>query len=299
MKLHLVCELTLISTLVIIFVPPGAFGRRVSAQDPTSAAQEAEQRAARLEEMKQLVRSFNVVAIDDQGKQTPATLAEDPLHRWTDPTRNFNGGALWVWRESGRPVAVVGVELYRLWSLEFVAVSTGRVTASNDDGSVRWTPRKGSVEFHEIPEAPAPAAGEAERLRQMRDLTKRFSAREYWVGGNGQHYALRLLTHPIDRYSDPTSGVVDGALFVYANGTNPESLLLIEARRRGNDPPKWSFAAAPFSHAEVSLKLGSRDVWTSKSKDTGPSATPEDAYYDTLVPRNFSARRRVRTKQAK
>lgn len=34
------------------------------------------------------------------------------------------------------------------------------------------------LEFHEIPDAPVPAAGEAERLRQIRDLIKRFSASE-------------------------------------------------------------------------------------------------------------------------
>jgi hypothetical protein len=287
MKLHSICAPALISTLVAVSIPLGALARHASDQDPAQSAREANERAERLEEMKQVVRSFKVVAIDDQGKETPAIIAEEPLHRWTDPTRDFHGGALWVWRASGRPVAVIGVELYASWSLEFVAVSTGRVKADNH-GGVRWTPRKGGVEFHEIPQAPAPAAGEPERLRQMRELTKRFSAREYWIGGNGQHYALRLLPHPIDRYSDPPSGVVDGALFVYANGTNPESLLLIEARRRGNDPPKWSFAAAPFSHAEVSLKLGSRDVWTSPSKDTGQSPTPDDPYYVAMEGRRSS-----------
>ena len=244
------------ATLIIITACVTAV-RRASGQESLPSQPRADHRAERLEEMKQIAGSFKVVAIDEHGQQTPASLSAEPLHRWTDPTREFDGGALWVWRASGRPVAVIGIELYARWSLEFVSVSTGLVKA--DDGHVCWTPRKGGVEFREIPEAPAPAADAAERLRQMRDLAKRFSAREHWVNrdGNGQHYALRLLPHPIDRYADPGSGVVDGALFVYAYGTNPESLLLIEARRRGADPgplfvrgraafPRRSFAQTRF-----------------------------------------------------
>ncbi len=194
--------------------------------------------------MTQVVASLKVVAIDDQGKETPATMSDGAAHRWTDPTRDFDGGALWVWRASGRPVAVVGAELYASWSLEFVSMTPGLVKAV--DGRVRWRPRKG-VEFHEIPAAPAVAGTEVGRFQQMRDLARRFSPREYWLKneGNVQSYALRLLPHPIDRYSDPASGVVDGGLFVCANGTNPEAFLLIEARRRSSGPPKWSFAAAP------------------------------------------------------
>jgi hypothetical protein len=255
------------------------------AQDSSDRSAQAAKKAERLEEMKTLVRSFKLSAIDGEGKEIPVTVSEEPCHSWTDPTRDFHGGALWVWRASGRPVAVLGLELYASWSLEFAAVSPARIKA--DDGSVRWNPRPGALEFHEIPEAPAPGRSEVERLLQIRELIKRFSAREHWVNpeGHGQHYALRLLSHPIDRYSDPGSGVVDGAIFVFANGTNPESLVIIEARRHGDDPPKWSFAAVPFSHAEVTLKFGSRDVWTAPSKDTGKPAQPDDPYYDTLVPR--------------
>ena len=110
-----------------------------SAQDPATPA--AQQPDDRLEEMKQVVRSLKIVAIDDQGKETRAILSEEPLHRWTDPTRNFHGGALWVWRASNRPVAVVGAELYTWWSLEFVSVTPGLVKADNEH--VHWAPRKG------------------------------------------------------------------------------------------------------------------------------------------------------------
>ena len=164
-----------------------------------------------------------------------------------------------------------------------------------------------------MPDAPTPADDEAGRLRQMRDLARRFSAREFW---DGRTYALRLLPHPIDRYADPASGLVDGTIFTFANGTNPELLLLIEARRHGDGPAKWSYAAARFARSELFLKLGPRCSWTGSAHRQGsrhpepggavlhhagaqeparrPPSAPHTAvsrtYYTTLTPRRRSGR---------
>ena len=222
------------------------------------------------------------MAIDDQGKETPAALAEEPAHRWTDPTRAFSGGALWVWRASGRPVAVMGIELYGSWSLEFVSLLD---RAASGPTTVRCAGRPGS--WRRVPRD-SRCAGPRRRRSQAAPADQRpgeaVLRSEHWKGGDGQHYALRLLTHPIDRYADPASGVVDGAIFVYANGTNPEALLVIEARRQGSDPPRWSFAAVPFSHCEITLDFGSKNVWKCLDKAAGRSAGPNDLYYDVLVP---------------
>ena len=225
-----------LATLLVAMSLPGD---RVSAQDPAKPSAKQEERQ-KLDEMKQVARAFQVAVIDDQGARTPATMTPEPLHRWTDPTREFSGGALWAWRSSGRPVAIYGIELYgQSWSHEFVSLSTRKLRA--DDGRTQWAPSKAGIELREMPDAPTPADDEAGRLRQMRDLARRFSAREFW---DGRTYALRLLPHPIDRYADPASGLMDGAIFTFANGTNPELFLLIEARRQGDGPAKWSYAAA-------------------------------------------------------
>ncbi len=248
-------------------------------------AKKDDESAVRLEEMKEIVHAFKFVTVDGTIR-TPAELVADPLHRWTDPTRPLSGGALWVWKSEGRPVAVMGIELYAAWSLEFVSLSTGLVEAQDD--RFRWRPQTGGVKYNEISGAPAPADDKIKRLRQMRDIVKRISAREFY---DNKHYSLRLLTHPIDRYDDPAAGVIDGAIFVYANGTNPEILLLLEARRKGSRSPAWSFAAAPLSRAEVSLKLDGRDAWVSPTKK---QTTPQEPYYDVLKRRSFGIRRSVR-----
>ena len=306
MKLHSCLARKLSAMFAALFIAFGASQDRVSAQDSAGltgkSAQDAagpikknakapaqpttkdDESAIRLEEMTQIAHAFKFVTVDG-ATRTPAERVPDPLHRWTDPTRPFSGGALWVWKSGGRPVAVMGIELYAAWSLEFVSLSTGLVEAQ--DGQIRWRPQKAGVEFREIPTAPAPADDQPKRLRQMRDLVKRISASEFY---DGKHYALRLLPHPIDRYADPASGAVDGAIVIYANGTNPEALLLIEARRKGTGSPVWSYAAAPLTRAEPTLKLDGKDIWTSPTKE---HTTPEDTYFDVLKGRGFRARRSV------
>jgi hypothetical protein len=244
----------------------------------SEAAMIDDESAERLAEMKQIAHGFKFAVVDGVNR-TPAQLGPDPSHRWTDPTRPFSGGALWVCKSGGRPVAVLGIELYAAWSLEFVSLSTGLVEAQ--DGRLRWRPQKAGVKPSEIAGAPAPAAQEAQRMRQMKELLRRISAREFY---DNRHYALRLLSHPIDRYADPESGVIDGAVFIYANGTNPEILLLLEARRNGKGTPAWTYAAAPLSRAEVSLKLDGKDAWMSPTKE---QPAPEDPYFDILRGREF------------
>jgi hypothetical protein len=258
---HLSPKLLITLTL---FLAANAFnGPAANSQDTARLILKDDGPAQRLEQMRQLARAFKVVAIEGENR-IPLQLGRDPLHRFTDPTRQKSDGVIWVWRLSGRPIAVLAIEPEpEIWSFEFVSLSTGRVAANN--GNVRWEPATAGVEFHEIPDTPAPAERPAERLRQMRDIVKRFSAQEFWHV-TGIHYPLRLLPHPIDRYSDATAGVVDGTVFIFANTTNPEVLLVIEARRSGKGAPTWSYAAAPVTTAAPTLLLDRKEVWSSGSK---------------------------------
>jgi hypothetical protein len=297
---------TLLPGLAVIVIAMGVAANRSSAQDSAGPAAKDADRANRLAEMKQIAGSFQAVVIDE-GTHTPVPQLREPLYRWSDPTRENNDGALWAWRAAGRPIAIMAIELYpqdkafgTVWAIEFVSLSTGPIKVEGGEhfnryypdiappipgGRVRWSPAKGGLAFSEIPDAAAPASTEAERLRQMRSLLKRFSAREFY-NIKSQEYALRPLPHPIDRYAEPASGLLDGAIFIYANGTNPEVLLVIEARR-GAGSPTWSYAAAPLTRAEPTLRLDQKDVWTHPCKVV-PS--PDDAYFLARKPREPPAR---------
>jgi hypothetical protein len=296
----------LLPAFIAVLIALGATGQRASSQAPDRPAGKSDDRVARLAEMKQIASTFQAATIDG-GTRTPVTQVLEPLHRWTDPTRENSDGALWAWRSSGRPIAIIAIELYpqdkafgTVWALEFTSLATTPIeveggehfdTVYEDmappraDGRLRWAPAKEGLAFREIPDAPDPGKTEAERLRQMKDLLKRFSAREFY-DITAQDYALRLLSHPIDRYADAASGLVDGAIFIFANGTNPEALLVIEARRLGTGSPTWSYAAAPLTRAEPTVRLGQKDVWTHPSKKV---ASPEDTYFLARRPRRPSA----------
>lgn len=268
---------------------------RLRGQDPGPAP--ADDHAGRLDEMKQTVRSFEAAAIVD-GARRPAVLRPEPLHRWNDPTRAFSDGTLWAWGSPGRPAAVATMELYPheqqkrpTWSLEFVSLSTERVEVEGGegfdtpwgdlappapDGQVHWSPKSAGVEFHPVPGAPAPAGSEAARLRQMRDLAQRFSARQFYPP-KAQTYELRLLPRPIDRYADAAAGLVDGAMFVFVYGTNPEVLLLIEARQ-GRSPAEasWRYAIARLSRAGPTVSFDQQEVWT---EPFAQRPSPTDPYF--------------------
>ncbi len=117
---------TLVVTVLIALL---AAGEQISAQDSAPAAAKDVRKSApessrdntpakRLDAMRQIARSFATVTID-QGKRFPVPLSRDPLQRWNDPTRAFSDGTLWVWRSSGRPAAVLTIEMYpTIWSFE-------------------------------------------------------------------------------------------------------------------------------------------------------------------------------------
>lgn len=233
-----------------------------------------------------IARSIKIFAVGEKGDEVAAVRSDEPIQRWTDPTREFSDGGMWVWRAGGRPVAVVGIELYQYWSLEFVSLAPNLARGEYPPAGAKWTPSKPGAVFHEIAGAPEPDKSESVRLRQMRALAHRFTAMERWAD-KGQ-FALRLLPHPIDRYATPASGTTDGGVFVLAHGTNPEVLLLIEAHERAKGPARWKFAAAHLSHAEVTLKLDGKDVLALPNKDAGPRIAPSDPYFDVLVPRRLA-----------
>ena len=97
-----------------------------------------------------------------------------------------------------------------------------------------------------------PAETPAARLGQMRQFTRRFKVTESYQDVTVE---CRLLAQPIDRYLDEGAGIVDGALFAFANGTNPEIGVLLEA-----DKDRWTYGLARISAAESKVELDGKPV---------------------------------------
>jgi hypothetical protein len=130
--------------------------------------------------------------------------------------------------ETGRPEATI--QMFRaptaIWLHDWTSLSTSPIVAELGTKAL-WRPKPG-VEFHPVPDAPAPAATAPARLRQLRALAEEFSATDDFKGAGWSQ--LRLLPKPWLRYGKAGSGVEDGALFAFAIGTDPEVVFMIESR---------------------------------------------------------------------
>ena len=116
---------------------------------------------------------------------------------------------------------------------------------------------------------PREAAAEApQRQRQLKQLAGKFTGHEFWDPNNSR-YELRRLERPLHTYRDEENGILDGALYTLANGTNPEVMLFVEARVNPKEKTKsaWQFAVGRSSHAEWHLLYDDKEVLESPRGD--------------------------------
>ena len=74
---------------------------------------------------------------------------------------------------------------------------------------------------------------------------------------------VRLLPRPLHRYSDPGSGLQDGAIFAFAtNGTNPDCLIVIELDGKELSRAVWKYAPVRMTVAQLSVRLDQKEVWS-------------------------------------
>jgi len=137
------------------------------------------------------------------------------------------------------------------------------------------------VEWKTLTDAPAPRSVPALRLAQMRQQAQRISAATREGAGRRQ---LRLLPQPAYHYACPEDGVLDGALFVFAKGTNPELLLLLEARMN-EEGASWHYATARMTINEIEVRYDDEDLET-KPGLVGriPYRDPQQPYFEFRRP---------------
>ncbi|MBW3543130.1 MAG: hypothetical protein KY476_22960 [Planctomycetes bacterium] len=189
-------------------------------------------------------------------------LHPEPILQWSNPVVGEIYGGVFLWTRRGRPELVASI--YKWYSpfthmaSEFQSLSTEPFVLVRDGRNV-WRPNRGGVEFKPIPEAPPPAETKAARLRQIRLLSRQFTAEE--TDRENVTRDLRLLTQPVYRYEPMDPDVIDGAIFAFVLGTDPELLLLIEARRT-EDGMRWHYAAARLNSVRLGLMHSGREAWS-------------------------------------
>jgi hypothetical protein len=199
------------------------------------------------------------VAGDDE--QT-CDLKTEPVLRWSNPAVGEIHGNVFLWTRRSRP-AVIG-SLFKWFtphthmSHEFQSLAEKPIAAKFHGADV-WKTSDAGVKFLPVPQAPSPAGSTASRLVQLKQLAREFSAtKKEREGGRGE---LRLLTQPIYRYASPEEGVLDGGLFAFVQGTDPEVFLLLEARGGKQDQARWEFAATRMNSVALQLRHRDNEIW--------------------------------------
>ena len=239
----------------------------------------AENRAAqRLKIMRGAIDDSQVRSSEIEDKSA-LTFSKHPLLRYHDQSREAGEGikgvvdaSLWRLGTAGRPKAILTLEIYLveegnpLLTYEFVSLTPQKFGMTIPNG-YKWLPHSTLLTMQPLDDAPPPAATERARLGQMRDLARRFAAQEEL---RGEKISLRLLAQPVDRYSDANAGIVDGTVFVFANGTNPEMGLLLECSDKG-----WSYGLFRLAAAKLFAQFDGKSLEVAAK----PNGWPADAPY--------------------
>jgi hypothetical protein len=201
-------------------------------------------------------------------------LKKEPIFEWSNPVRSgLQQGVIFLWLRDGRPAALGSIFSQPATKLpgrrvihEFHALDSEKLLVSRPNALNEWKPQAGLIR-KELPDAPMPASTPGARLLQMRRLTQEFTGHE--IDSEGKRWDLRLLPAPLYRYPAARTGVVDGAIFTLVSnaGTDPEVLLLLEAREEGGKL-RWEYACGRFSDRSLYVQRKDREIWSSVLSET-------------------------------
>jgi hypothetical protein len=224
----------------------------VAADEPNATAS----RKARLEQIRGVLETLRPTLTSDDG-ESAARLHSTPLLLYADNARDVTSSSLWVWEHSGKPVGVTAIEWHPSgenagrWTFEFATLSSSRIRITLPSSD--WTTE--STRAAPVANAPAVGGTKAQRLQQMKQLAERFTAVEQHPSEG--RLQLRRLAAPVYVHPDDSSS----AIFIFANGTNPEVALLLTMAEAAENESPWAFRAAALSATDLTLLLDDRPVW--------------------------------------
>lgn len=226
------------------------------------------QEKTRTEDDPELVKLRTVIDRSMEGFQLypsrdlAVKMTSKPVLRWTNNERDSQSvGVVVLWIDRGQPTAAMATYnwmggIYH----EFDLLSRSSVVAKQD-GAAIWQPKMG-LKFQQIPDAPAVEMNALTRLRQMKEISEQFEATMLgWRSDNSDRAELRRLPRELFRYQPESTDVIDGAVFGFVLGTDPEALLLIEAVKQ-KEQPEWQFAFVRQTSGSLEGRHKNHVVWT-------------------------------------
>jgi hypothetical protein len=187
-----------------------------------------------------------------------------PVLRWTNPSAGRVYGNTYLWLHQRRPAAVGSMyryfDPYQSFNGELAALTGTRLVARRND-QVIWSP-KDEWKWHALPGSAAPAATLPQRLVQMRTLAGEFTVEVLDTRNlpKGEDQTPRLLPKPLYRFDAGQTKPLDGALFAFVLGTDPELLLLLECDTAAAKP-EWRFGIGRMNRDAIRVKRRGETVW--------------------------------------
>ena len=231
-----------------------------SAAQVDAELDEKAQSAARLKLMKETAARFEISV--DGGKKPKLELYGQPVLRWDNPRSRVVDAATFVWLADHRPQAIGGMWIkdgHAFFDLQ--SLSAGALTTAVD-GTRRWSTSRPGIEWKAMAGESPPVTSRAGRLRQMKQIAQEFGVHAIKTAPDydeGSIWRFRMMAQPVFRYSEEATG--DGAIFAFAQGTDPEAFLLIESRDV-KGVGQWYFAWAAACVWELHAQRGDHEVWS-------------------------------------
>ena len=195
---------------------------------------------------------------------TRLSLKPQPLMHWQNTVRLQEQGALYMWQRNGRPQVLGSIFTFQNQGRvqcrhEMISLAESPLSAKLDGVTV-WSPKKAGVEWTKFETPRGPTESAPRRLTQMRGIARQFTGTLDIP--TQQIASLTLIPQPLVRYSAVEDDVIDGAVFSLAVVTDPEILLMIEARKSSSGDASWHYAAARAHYHAVELKnQEGRSLW--------------------------------------
>jgi hypothetical protein len=206
--------------------------------------------------------AFAKIDCRSQGKVSRKLEAhEQPVLRWSNPEIGRVFGDVFVYTSNGRPAALVCLYAWHRPNIstrfaEFLSLSKEPLKATAGE-NVLWNTGAGDLAWRAFEPSPIPATTAPARLSQMRGLAARFNivldARGDGIRGEPQ--TLRKLPRPLFRYDNVKTGLMDGALFAFVASTDPDAILLVEARENSRAEKSWHYALARMNYDALTIRL--------------------------------------------
>ena len=249
---------------------------------------EAQERKDRYTKWMRTYSEGTQIKLLNAGDPAAPELVKTPVFRYSDDERAIPDATLWIWTSNARPVALQKVEGNnhgggQMWTICFASLSEELIKTKWPSGH-EFSASEPGVKFLAIPDAETPSDNPRTRSSQIKNLKDRFTARLGISGEDAGGSEARIIPKPIFEYMDPQTKMPLGALFAMsATGTNPDVLLLIEARE-SQGKLRWEYGHARMTSASVRVRLDDVEVWLAKE---GARAGAYDNWMYFFIARPF------------